>query len=107
MDVYAPFRDTSVGDPLLDGLDGKLALDDRALSKLHWRSRRGLLENDLFIQKFFERHESRLTVGHARGMYELMDLSDNDLLDLFLERKQLPEKPLTDEAVEVLHMLRN
>ncbi|MEN9619677.1 MAG: hypothetical protein RL406_1914 [Pseudomonadota bacterium] len=107
MDVYAPFRDTSVGDPLLDGLDGKLALDERALSKLHWRSRRGLLENDLFIQKFFERHESRLTVGHARGMYELMDLSDNDLLDLMLERKQLPEKPLTEEAVEVLRMLRD
>ena len=107
MDVYAPFRDTSVGDPLLDGLDGKLALDERALSKLHWRSRRGLLENDLFIQKFFERHESRLTVGHARGMYELMDLSDNDLLDLMLVRKQLPEKPLTDEALEVLRMLRD
>jgi antitoxin CptB len=107
MDVYAPFRDTSVGDPLLEGLDGKLALDERALSKLHWRSRRGLLENDLFIQKFFERHESRLTVGHARGMYELMDLSDNDLLDLMLERKQLPEKPLTEEAVEVLRMLRD
>jgi antitoxin CptB len=107
MDVYAPFRDTSVGDPLLDGLDGKLALDDRALSKLHWRSRRGLLENDLFIQKFFERHESRLTVGHARGMYELMDLSDNDLLDLMLKRKQLPDKPLTEEAVEVLRMLRD
>jgi antitoxin CptB len=107
MDVYAPFRDTSVGDPMLDGLDGKLALDERALSKLHWRSRRGLLENDLFIQKFFERHESRLTVGHARGMYELMDLSDNDLLDLMLERKQLPEKPLTEEAVEVLRMLRD
>ena len=107
MDADAPFRDTSVGDPLLDGLDGKLALDERALSKLHWRSRRGLLENDLFIQKFFERHESRLTVGHARGMYELMDLSDNDLLDLLLERKQLPEKPLTEEAVEVLRMLRH
>ena len=107
MDVYAPFRDTSVGDPMLDGLDGKLALDERALSKLHWRSRRGLLENDLFIQKFFERHESRLTVGHARGMYELMDLSDNDLLDILLRRKELPEKPLTEEALEVLNMLRH
>ena len=107
MDVAAPFRDTSVGDPLLEGLDGKLALDARALSKLHWRSRRGLLENDLFIQKFFERHESRLTVGHARGMYELMDLSDNDLLDILLERKQLPEKPLSEEALEVLSMLRH
>ena len=107
MDVAAPFRDTSVGDPLLEGLDGKLALDARALSKLHWRSRRGLLENDLFIQKFFERHESRLTVGHARGMYELMDLSDNDLLDILLERKQLPDKPLSEEALEVLSMLRH
>ena len=107
MDADAPFRDTSVGDPTLDGLDGKQALGERALSKLHWRSRRGLLENDLFIKKFFERHESRLTVGHARGMYELMDLSDNDLLDLFLQRKELPVKPLTEEALEVLSMLRD
>ena len=107
MDADAPFRDTSVGDPTLDGLDGKLSLGERALSKLHWRSRRGLLENDLFIKKFFERHESRLTVGHARGMYELMDLSDNDLLDIFLKRKDLPDKPLTEEALEVLSMLRN
>jgi antitoxin CptB len=107
MDVAAPFRDTSVGDPSLDGLDGKLALNERALSKLHWRSRRGLLENDLFIQTFFERHESRLTVGHARGMYELMDLSDNDLLDILLERKALPDKPLSEEALEVLRMLRH
>jgi len=107
MDVDSTFRDTSVGDPMLDGLDGKQALDPRAASKLHWRSRRGLLENDLFIQKFFERHESGLTVGHARGMYELMDLSDNDLLDIFLQRKALPDKPLTEEALEVLRMLRH
>ena len=107
MDVDSTFRDTSVGDPTLDGLDGKQALDPRAASKLHWRSRRGLLENDLFIQNFFERHESGLTVGHARGMYELMDLSDNDLLDIFLQRKALPDKPLTEEALEVLRMLRH
>ena len=107
MDPDAPFRDTSVGDPTLDGLDGKQALDVRASSKLHWRSRRGLLENDLFIQRFFERHEAHLTVGHARGMYELMDLSDNDLLDIFLKRKDLPDKPLTEEALEVLRMLRH
>jgi succinate dehydrogenase flavin-adding protein (antitoxin of CptAB toxin-antitoxin module) len=40
-------------------------------------------------------------------MYELMDLSDNDLLDIFLKRKDLPEKPLTEEAREVLSMLRD
>ena len=107
MDANAPFRDTSVGDPSLDGLDSQQPLGERALSKLRWRSRRGLLENDLFIQKFFERHESRLTVGHARGLYALMDLSDNDLLDLLLQRKELPEAPLQEEAREVLNMLRH
>jgi len=107
MDTDAPIRDTSVGDPLLDGLDAKQLLGERALSNLRWRSRRGLLENDLFIQKFFERHESRLTVGHARGLYALMDLSDNDLLDLLLRRKELPEAPLQEEAREVLNMLRH
>ncbi len=107
MDASAPFRDTSVGDEQLNGLDGHLPLGERALSKLHWRSRRGLLENDLFIQRFFERHESGLTVGHARGMYELMDLSDNDLLDILLKRKELPDAPLSDDAVTVLQMLRH
>ena len=38
---------------------------------------------------------------------QLMDLSDNDLLDILLERKPLPEKPLSEEALEVLRMLRH
>jgi len=107
MDADSPFRDTSVGDPTIDGLDGQLPLDARALSKLRWRSRRGLLENDLFIQRFFERHVSRLTVGQARGMYALMDLSDNDLLDLLLQRKELSNPSERPEALEVLTMLRH
>jgi antitoxin CptB len=107
MDVDAPFRDTSVGDPLLDGLNGQDPLNERALSKLRWRCRRGLLENDLFIQRFFERHETRLTVSHARGLYALMDLSDNDLLDLLLQRKDLPHDHTPQEAQQVLTMLRH
>ena len=59
-------------------------LDERALSKLRWRCRRGLLENDLFIERFFDRFATRLTVGQARALGELMDLADNDLLDLLL-----------------------
>ena len=33
-------------------------IDERALSKLRWRCRRGLLENDLLIERFFDRHAS-------------------------------------------------
>ena len=81
-------------------------LDERELSKLRWRCRRGLLENDLFIEKFFARHESTLTVSQAAGLGDLMDLADNDLLDLLLRRKD-PEAAITTEAKQVLEMLRN
>jgi antitoxin CptB len=62
------------------------ALPPAALSKLRWRCRRGLLENDLFIERFFNRHAHNMTVGQARGMYALMELADNDLLDVLLGR---------------------
>ena len=89
-------------------------LDERAFSKLRWRCRRGLLENDLLIEKFFARHEATLTVGQAKGLNDLMALSDNDLLDLLLRRKE-PSQLLeaesqasasTIEARVVLNLLR-
>ena len=94
-----------MGDELLEGLDRHTPLGERALSKLRWRCRRGLLENDLFIERFFNRYASKLTVGQARGMYVLMDLSDNDLMDLFMKRKPLESEMATEEVSEVLHML--
>ena len=85
--------------------DGAL-LDERALSKLRWRCRRGLLENDLIIERFFAKYESGLTVWQARGLADLMELADNDLLDLLLARKDEAEVPLADETRKVLGMLR-
>ena len=62
-------------------------LDERALSKLRWRCRRGMLENDLFLERFFRRHGQTLTERQATALSDLMDLSDNDLLDLHLGRQ--------------------
>ncbi len=82
------------------------ALDARALSKLKWRCRRGLLENDLFVERFFARHEATITQEQARGLQALMDLSDNDLLDLLLARTE-PEGELRNaEVVHVLGQMR-
>jgi antitoxin CptB len=39
-------------------------------------------------------------------MYALMDLSDNDLMDLLLRRKELQTEISTQEVREVLDMLR-
>ena len=93
-------------DASLVGADRLAPLSERSLSKLRWRSRRGLLENELFFERFFNRHATRLTVGQARGMYVLMDLSDNDLMDLLLRRTELQTEVSTEEVREVLDMLR-
>ena len=81
-------------------------IDARSLSKLKWRCRRGLLENDLFVERFFARHESTLTEHQAQGLRVLMDLSDNDLLDLLLARKEPDGELRRDEVLEVLRMMR-
>jgi len=81
-------------------------IDARALSKLRWRCRRGLLENDLFIERWFDRHAAAVTEAQAQGLLALMDLPDNDLLDLLLRRKE-PEGALDrGEVREVLGQLR-
>ncbi|MDR2324775.1 MAG: succinate dehydrogenase assembly factor 2 [Acidovorax sp.] len=81
-------------------------LEERERDLLRWRSRRGLVENDLFIEQFFAAYGDQLTRRHAAGMSALMDLADNDLMDLFLRRKE-PEGALdTPEVREVLELVR-
>jgi antitoxin CptB len=81
-------------------------LDARSLSKLKWRCRRGLLENDLFIEQFFRHHEATITTRQAAGLMVLMDLPDNDLLDLLLRRTQPQGELDCQDVTEVLEQLR-
>jgi antitoxin CptB len=81
-------------------------LDERSLSRLRWRCRRGLLENDLFVERYFRSRGDALTERQAAGLQALMDLADNDLLDLLLARRE-PEGPLDrPEVREVLAAMR-
>ena len=89
--------------------DTEVLIDERALSRLKWSCRRGLLENDIFIARFFQRFESTLTVKQAQGLSALMELSDNDLMDLNLGRKSLAQVDsnlVREDVSEVLSMLR-
>ena len=81
-------------------------IDERALSKLRWRCRRGLLENDLLIERFFNRHAEGISLTLAEGLTSLMDLADNDLLDLLLRRKEPSGEIDTTAVREVLAELR-
>ena len=82
------------------------ALDPARLGRLKWRCRRGMLENDLLLERFFKRHEGALTQAQAQAIESLMDLPDNDLLDLLLARTE-PQGELDQPDVQdVLGLIR-
>ena len=58
-------------------------------ARLRWRSRRGLLENDLLVTRFLDLHETTMSDDEVDGFSRLMELGDNDLLSLLLARKEL------------------
>lgn len=76
-------------------------IDATSLSRLRWRCRRGLLENELIIHRWLDAQQGKVRVQHAQALQVLLQLSDNDLLDLLLRRKQ-PEGALDDPAVHQL-----
>ena len=83
-----------------------MLLGERELSKLRWRCRRGLLENDLFIERFFQQYQATITTGQALGINTLMALADNDLLDLLLRRTEPQGEVDTSEVRGVLTQMR-
>ncbi|CAA9390727.1 MAG: Succinate dehydrogenase flavin-adding protein, antitoxin of CptAB toxin-antitoxin [uncultured Ramlibacter sp.] len=86
---------------------GEATLDEHAVGKLRWRCRRGLLENDLVLERFFARHGSALSTRQGELLEELMQLADNDLLDLLLSRRE-PEGELDRAEIrQLLQLLRS
>ena len=57
-------------------------------ARLRWRARRGLLENDLIVSRFLDAHETSLSDEEVDAFSRLMELSDNELMDLLLARKE-------------------
>ncbi|MEO8859704.1 MAG: succinate dehydrogenase assembly factor 2 [Burkholderiaceae bacterium] len=88
---------------------GDLPIEATELSRLRWRCRRGLLENDLFLERFLRQHGASLTGKRARSLNQLLELSDNDLLDLLLGKRtlaQVDSKLDQDDVSEILGMLK-
>ncbi len=63
-------------------------LDDRQLSRLRWRCRRGMLENDLILTRFLDARGTAMTDEDVAALDRLLDLSDNDLWDLLSGRAE-------------------
>ena len=69
--------------------------------RLRWRCRRGMLELDLILQGFLERHLESLDGVERRLLGEMLDAADNDLLDWALGRAE-PDDPRLRGLVALL-----
>ena len=82
------------------------AIDPLRRTRLRWRSRRGLLENDIVLTRFLDKNLDVMSEPDVQGFDELLELTDNDLLDLILARKQLQPEQGSLNAQRVLELLR-
>ena len=61
------------------------------LDRIRWHCRRGLLELDLILERFNQRHLTALDAEELKRFTELLAFSDNDLLDLLMGRVAAPD----------------
>lgn len=87
-----------------------MTLSNAELYRLKSDARRGLLENDLILQRFFERYGTQLSVVDGEVLSQLLALDDNDLMDLLIGRKDsvagLEKEMQSDSFKAVLQKLR-
>ena len=69
--------------------------------RLRWRARRGLLENDIGLGRYLDAHVETMSESAIEALDRLLDLSDPELLDLILRRRE-PEGDLDTPAVRAL-----
>lgn len=87
-----------------------MTIGNAELYRLKSDARRGLLENDLILQRFFERYGTQLNVEDEKVLSQLLALDDNDLMDLLIGRKDsvvsLEKEMQADYFKQVLQKLR-
>jgi antitoxin CptB len=66
----------------------------RAMERLKWKSRRGLLELDIVFERFWARGGDEMNESDAATLERLLALPDNDLLDLVMGRADTSETRL-------------
>ncbi len=82
-------------------------LSSTDLHRLKWNCRRGLLENDLVLEKFVERDLQTLNAEQVDAFRFLLALEDGDLWDLVSGRAELTPKARARPGLnDVLSLLR-
>lgn len=78
-------------------------MDDEELKRLRWRCRRGLLENDLVLERFLARYGAQLSDVDAAAFRTLLDYGDKALWELVTRRSE----PADPDLLGVVELLRS
>jgi antitoxin CptB len=71
------------------------------MDRLRWQCRRGLLENDLVLERFLEAHGARLEGGRLDAFQALLDYPDDELWSIVSGRSECGD-PALGEVVRLL-----
>jgi antitoxin CptB len=63
-------------------------------SRIRWRCRRGMLENDIVLTRFLDERGDTLSEEEADLLVRLLDLPDNELWDVIAGRAEAPDPSL-------------
>ena len=63
-------------------------MDAIELSRMRWRCRRGMLENDLILTRFLDAHGGTISAADVAALDRLLDLADGELWDLIAGRAE-------------------
>ena len=61
------------------------------IDRVRWQCRRGLLELDVVLNRFLERHFETLSAQQRAAFDRLLDYPDNDLWDFVTEKQPPPD----------------
>jgi succinate dehydrogenase flavin-adding protein (antitoxin of CptAB toxin-antitoxin module) len=76
-------------------------MTEAEMNRLRWRCRRGLLENDLVLERFLKEHGSQLEGERLSAFQALLDYGDEELWGLVSGRSECRD-PALGEVVQLL-----
>ena len=71
------------------------------MNRLRWRCRRGLLENDLVLERFLKEYGAQLEGERLGAFQSLLEYADEDLWGLVSGRRECRD-PALGEVVRLL-----
>lgn len=77
----------------------------KQLERMHWRCRRGMLELDIVLGRFMERHYAALDAAQRAAFDVLLDMPDTALWDIITGKAPSAQPDAAQNAL--LQLLRS